>query len=68
MIENIKVLIKKMRQKVAGSLNIKMPTSTLPTAPMPVQTAYAVPMGKTFVAFISKIMLIAQQIKNPPYQ
>ncbi len=32
-------LKKKTRQKVAGSLKIKIPTITLPTAPIPVHTA-----------------------------
>jgi len=39
MIEIIKVEIKKTRQNVAGSLKTKIPTKTLPTAPIPVQTA-----------------------------
>ncbi len=39
-----------MRQKVAGSLNMKIPTSTVPTAPIPVHTAYAVPIGSVSVA------------------
>jgi len=39
MIDIIKVLMKKTRQKVAGSLNTNIPTNTLPTAPIPVQTA-----------------------------
>ncbi len=38
MIEAIKVVRKKIRQKVAGSRKMKMPTMTAPTAPMPVQT------------------------------
>ena len=38
MIEPINVVRKKRRQKVAGSLKMKMPTSTAPTAPIPVHT------------------------------
>ena len=38
-IEIISVLRKKMRQKLAGSLKIKIPSRTVPTAPIPVQTA-----------------------------
>lgn len=38
-IEAINVVTKKMRQKVAGSLKKKIPIKTLPTAPIPVQTA-----------------------------
>ena len=37
MTEAISVNVKNRRQKVAGSLNTKMPISTVPTAPMPVQ-------------------------------
>lgn len=37
--ELISVVIKKMRQKLAGSLKKKMPIRAVPTAPMPVQTA-----------------------------
>jgi hypothetical protein len=39
MIEPIKVIIKNNRKNVAGSLNTKMPTKTVPTAPIPVHTA-----------------------------
>lgn len=38
-IEAINVVIKKRRQKSAGSLKKMIPTSTVPTAPMPVHTA-----------------------------
>jgi hypothetical protein len=68
MIDIINVLMKKTRQKVAGSLKIKIPTSTLPTAPIPVQTAYAVPIGSSLVTFTSKTMLIVRHTKNPAYQ
>ncbi len=44
-IEPIKVVMKSKRKKVAGSLNTKIPIRTVPTAPIPVQTAYAVPIG-----------------------
>ena len=37
--DKINVLIKNTRQKVAGSLKTIIPTKTLPTAPIPVQTA-----------------------------
>ena len=50
-IEAISVVRKNSRQNVAGSLKMKMPTSTAPTAPMPVHTAYAVPSGSVCVAF-----------------
>jgi len=42
----IKVVKKTNRQKSAGSLKKIIPTITVPTAPMPVHTAYAVPIGK----------------------
>lgn len=38
MMEAVRVVIKKRRQKVAGSWKMKMPTSTEPRAPMPVHT------------------------------
>lgn len=38
-IEAIRVVMKKILQKVTGSLNTKIPTNTVPTAPIPVQTA-----------------------------
>ena len=36
---SISVMMKNKRQKVAGSLKNMMPTSTVPTAPIPVHTA-----------------------------
>lgn len=38
-IEPMSVKIKNNRQKVAGSLKMKIPTRAVPTAPMPVHTA-----------------------------
>ena len=38
MIDNMSVVKKKRRQKVAGSLKMNMPTTTAPTAPIPVHT------------------------------
>ncbi len=67
-IEAIKVDIKNKRQKVAGSLNTIIPISTVPTAPMPVHTAYAVPIGITCVTLTSKYILMAKQIRKPMYQ
>lgn len=37
-IDPISVVRKNSRQNVAGSLNMKIPTITAPTAPIPVQT------------------------------
>ena len=56
-----------MRQKVAGSLNIKIPTKTLPTAPIPVHTAYAVPIGSSLVTFTNNTILIVRHTRNPIY-
>lgn len=67
-IDTIKVVMKKSLQKSAGSLNMTIPTKTVPTAPIPVHTAYAVPIGNSCVALRSNNMLIARQIINPPYQ
>ena len=61
------MIIKKIRKKVAGSLNTKMPINTVPTAPIPVHTAYAVPIGSVCVAFIKSIILIDKVIKKPAY-
>tara|TARA_Y100000780_G_scaffold181764_1_gene167571 strand:+ start:43812 stop:44171 length:360 start_codon:yes stop_codon:yes gene_type:complete len=63
----INVVKNSIRKKVAGSLKTNMPTKTVPTAPMPVQTAYAVPMGRVCVAFTKSIILIAKAIKKPIY-
>ena len=67
MIEPINVVIKSMRKKVAGSLNTNIPTNTVPTAPIPVHTAYAVPIGNVCVAFTNSIMLIPSATKKPTY-
>lgn len=63
--EPIKVSIKNTRQKSVGSLKTMMPMITVPTAPMPVQTAYAVPTGKVCTALYNKNMLMDKQIKKP---
>lgn len=39
-----------IRQIPAGSWNRTIPRTTVPTAPIPVQTAYAVPIGSSLVA------------------
>ena len=63
--ETIRVEMKKSRQNCAGSLKKIIPTMTVPTAPMPVQTAYAVPIGKVWVALYKSIMLMHKQMKKP---
>src|SRR5688572_30407762 len=59
------VVMKNNLQKSAGSLKKIIPIRTVPTAPIPVHTAYAVPMGSVCVALYSKTMLIERQTKNP---
>ena len=44
-IEMMRVVMENNLQKVAGSRNMNIPTITAPTAPIPVQTGYAVPNG-----------------------
>ena len=56
---------KKSRMGVAGSLKINIPIKTVPTAPMPVQMAYAVPKGKVCTAFASKAILSIVETKKP---
>lgn len=63
--ERINVVIKKTRQKLTGSLKKIIPTKTVPTAPKPVQTAYAVPIGKVAVALFKNTKLNIAQIKKP---
>lgn len=64
----ISVEMKNKRQNVVGSLKTNIPTNTVPTAPIPVQTAYAVPMGSDCVALNNSVMLMANATKNPAYQ
>lgn len=68
MIDEISVKMKNSRQKVAGSWKTRMPTKTVPTAPIPVQTAYAVPIGKLCVAFANNPILIIENTRNPAIQ
>ena len=63
----ISVVIKNILPNVAGSLNTIIPKTAVPTAPIPVHTAYAVPMGKVCVAFTSNTILITNAIKKPKY-
>lgn len=57
--------IKNNLQKSADSLNQTMPIITVPTAPIPVQTPYAVPMGIDCIALLSRAKLSEMHIKNP---
>lgn len=61
----ISVVIKNNRQNVAGSLKNKMPIITVPTAPIPVHTGYAVPIGMVCTAFESRVILRERHVKNP---
>lgn len=54
MIDTIKVVRKKNRKKFVGSLKINMPIIIVKNAPIPVQTAYAVPSGICCIAFDNK--------------
>ena len=63
----INVKIKNRRQKLAGSLNTRVPMSAVPMAPMPVHTGQAVPIGMVFAAFASSNMLNADTTTNPEY-
>lgn len=67
MMEAIRVKRKNSLNKVAGSLKTKIPTSAVPTAPMPVHTAYAVPIGSDCVAFTSNTMLMQSATRKPMY-
>lgn len=65
MIDPINVAIKNILQKSEGSLKKKIPISTVPTAPIPVHTAYAVPNGSVCVARYKRYMLKVRLIKKP---
>jgi len=54
-IELISVKIKNILQKPAGSLRKNIPIIAMPTAPMPVHIAYAVPRGIVSMALLRKI-------------
>lgn len=64
----ISVKIKNKRQKVAGSWKNSMPINTVPTAPMPVHTAYAVPIGRLCEAFANNPILRIVNVRNPAIQ
>ena len=66
MMEMMRVVMKNRRQKVAGSWKKRMPMSTVPTAPMPVHTGYAMLMGRVWVAFANSHMLAMVNSRKPP--
>jgi len=46
-----------MRARLVDSPNSTIPVMAAPTAPIPVQTAYAVPVGSVFIAHDNSTML-----------
>lgn len=56
---------KKSRMGVVGSLKTNIPIKTVPTAPIPVQMAYAVPKGKVCTALASNTILNTVEAKKP---
>lgn len=66
-IESISVAMKNNLQNSAGSLKTTIPTNTVPTAPTPVQTAYAVPIGNVCVALYKRNMLIERLTAKPSH-
>lgn len=68
MIEVISRNRKNIRQKSVGSLKKKMPAITDPTAPIPAQTAYEVPIGSVFDARKSMYMLMDTLIRKAKIQ
>ena len=61
----IRTEIKKTFQNPADSWKKKIPINTVPIAPIPVQTAYAVPIGIVCIALVSNQKLRMEKIKNP---
>lgn len=68
MIDEISAKMKNKRQNVTGSWKTRIPTKTVPTAPIPVHTAYAVPIGRLCVAFANNPILITVNTRNPTIQ
>ena len=60
--------IKNNRQKSVGSLKKIMPTITVPTLPIPVHTAYAVPTGMVSTALYISYKLTNKKKKNEAVQ
>jgi len=54
-----------MRAIDTGSLNKTIPKIAVPAAPIPVQTAYAVPIGRTFSDQASNEKLPEANTRNP---
>lgn len=60
--------MKNRRQKSVDSLNKNIPIRAVPTAPIPVHTAYAVPIGRVCMARNKSIMLRVRHTRNPVSQ
>jgi len=54
-----------IRANEIGSLKITIPRIAVPATPIPVQTAYAVPIGRTFRDQLNNEKLPAAITKNP---
>jgi hypothetical protein len=54
-----------IRAKETGSLNMIIPNIAVPAAPIPVQTAYAVPIGSTFSDQLNREKLPAAKTMKP---
>jgi hypothetical protein len=63
--EATSVHVKKICIADVGSCRTNMPSSTVPTAPMPVQTGYATLSGRVLEALISRYMLAIVNNMNP---
>ena len=68
MIEAMSVVMKKSLRNVAGSWKNTIPRMTVPTAPIPVHTGYAVPIGRVCTAFARSTMLSVRHRMNPAPQ
>lgn len=64
-IDAIKVVMKNILARDACSCKNMIPNSTVPTAPMPVHTGYAVPIGMVCTATDSSHMLAVRLTMNP---
>ena len=67
-IDPMRVVKKNNLQKVAGSRDMRIPTSTAPTAPIPVHTGYAVPKGIVCVALARNTALSTYITANAEIQ
>jgi len=60
--------MKNIRNTLTGSLKKIIPSNAVPVAPIPVQTAYAVPIGIVWVALSNSAMLSISDIPKHIYQ